>query len=61
MAKLGAAEEFSFSKNKTTDPKVFIFDGCSWPMFIQLKLHETVSSAQIYGENTLRGHVSRKY
>lgn len=45
MAKLGAAEEFSFSKNKTTDPKVFIFDGCSWPMFIQLKLHETVSSA----------------
>lgn len=43
---------------KTIDPKVFICDRFSRLMFIQLKLHETVSSAQIYIENTSRSYFS---
>ena len=48
-------------KNKIIDPKVFICDRFSWPMFIQLKLHETVSSVQNFVSNTLKSHFSRRY
>lgn len=49
---------FVFFLKKTIDPKVFICDRFSCLMFIQLKLHETVSSAQIYIENTSRSYFS---